>query len=185
MNKSLERADQPPSRRLAVRRAGTGAWASAPAEAWGAGRQWSRLPAALPGDRQLAAPQRQLEAPGSLAGSIGPGSRRIGRRSALPVPITLSERSLRTRGATPRPRTDSAKRTRQTTIAASCLTGPWSADAGGANGTRPVAIPAKVLEIRRLPTGADVADLSDHDLVNSTALPTSLEGSALSKAIDP
>ena len=35
-----------------------------------------------------------------------------------------------------------------------------------------------------MPTGEDVADLSDHDLVNSTSLPESVEGSALSKAID-
>ncbi len=35
-----------------------------------------------------------------------------------------------------------------------------------------------------MPTGQDVADLSDHDLVNSTALPESAEGSALSEAID-
>ena len=66
---------------------------------------------------------------------------------------------------------------------ASCLTGPWSSDAI-AQTAQDVAIPSKVLEIAPVPTGQDVADLSDHDLVNSTALPESVEGSALSKAID-
>jgi ABC-type branched-subunit amino acid transport system substrate-binding protein len=66
---------------------------------------------------------------------------------------------------------------------ASCLTGPWSSDAV-AQAAHDVAIPAKVLEISPVPTGEDVVDLSDHDLVNSTALPESVEGSALSKAID-
>jgi ABC-type branched-subunit amino acid transport system substrate-binding protein len=64
-----------------------------------------------------------------------------------------------------------------------CLTGPWSADAL-AQTAQDVVIPAKVLEIVPVPTGADVSDLNDHDLVNSTALPESVEGSALSKAID-
>jgi branched-chain amino acid transport system substrate-binding protein len=66
---------------------------------------------------------------------------------------------------------------------ASCLTGPWSADAV-AQTAQDVAIPDKVLEISPVPTGPDVADLSDHDLVNSTALPQSVEGSALSAAIE-
>lgn len=66
---------------------------------------------------------------------------------------------------------------------ASCLTGPWSADAI-APVAENVVIPAKALEITPVPTGADVADLSDHDLVNSTALPESLEGVALSDAIE-
>jgi ABC-type branched-subunit amino acid transport system substrate-binding protein len=66
---------------------------------------------------------------------------------------------------------------------ASCLTGPWSADAIP-DTAQDVVIPSKVLEIVPVPTGADVTDLNDHDLVNSTALPESVEGSALSKAID-
>ena len=66
---------------------------------------------------------------------------------------------------------------------ASCLTGPWSSDAIAQTG-QDVVIPSKVLEIAPVPTGQDVADLNDHDLVNSTALPESAEGSALSKAID-
>jgi len=66
---------------------------------------------------------------------------------------------------------------------ASCLTGPWSSDAVAKVGND-VVISAKVLEITPVPTGEDVTDLSDHDLVNSTALPESVEGSALSKAID-
>ena len=66
---------------------------------------------------------------------------------------------------------------------ASCLTGPWSADAV-AQTANDVVIPAKVLEISPVPASVDVADLNDHDLVNSTALPESVEGSALSDAID-
>ncbi len=66
---------------------------------------------------------------------------------------------------------------------ASCLTGPWSADAV-AQTAKDVAVPAKVLEIAPVPTGEGVTDLNDHDLVDSTALPDSLEGSALSEAID-
>jgi ABC-type branched-subunit amino acid transport system substrate-binding protein len=66
---------------------------------------------------------------------------------------------------------------------ASCLTGPWSSDAV-AQTANDVAIPGKVLEIAPVPTGQHVTDLGDHDLVNSTALPESLEGMALSKAID-
>jgi branched-chain amino acid transport system substrate-binding protein len=66
---------------------------------------------------------------------------------------------------------------------ASCLTGPWSSVAT-AKAAQDVVIPSKVLEIAPVPTGADVADLNDHDLVNSTALPESVEGAALSKAID-
>jgi ABC-type branched-subunit amino acid transport system substrate-binding protein len=66
---------------------------------------------------------------------------------------------------------------------ATCLTGPWSSDAI-AQTAQDVVIPSKALEIAPVPTGQDVADLNDHDLVNSTALPESVEGSALSKAID-
>ncbi|MGA9371564.1 MAG: ABC transporter substrate-binding protein [Solirubrobacterales bacterium] len=66
---------------------------------------------------------------------------------------------------------------------ASCLTGPWSSDAVEQAG-KEIVIPAKVLEISPVPTSEGVADLNDHDLVNSTALPESVEGSALSKAID-
>jgi ABC-type branched-subunit amino acid transport system substrate-binding protein len=66
---------------------------------------------------------------------------------------------------------------------ASCLTGPWSSN-GVAQVAQNVAIPSKVLQISPVATGDDVAELSDHDLVVSTALPVSLEGEALSKAID-
>ncbi len=66
---------------------------------------------------------------------------------------------------------------------ASCLTGPWSSDSI-AQTAQDVVIPSKVLEIAPVPTGADVADLNDHDLVDSTALPESEEGAALSEAID-
>ncbi len=65
---------------------------------------------------------------------------------------------------------------------ASCLTGPWSSDAVEQT-ANDVTIPGKVLEIAPVPAGKSVAELSDHDLVDSTALPTSLEGSALSEAI--
>jgi ABC-type branched-subunit amino acid transport system substrate-binding protein len=65
---------------------------------------------------------------------------------------------------------------------ASCLTGPWSADAV-AQTAKDIAIPSKTLEISPVPVSNDTADLSDHDLIDSTALPESLQGSALSKAI--
>ncbi len=65
---------------------------------------------------------------------------------------------------------------------ASCLTGPWSPDAV-MQVAKDVAIPAKTLEISPISVGDDVAELSDHDLIDSTALPESLEGSALSMAI--
>ncbi len=69
------------------------------------------------------------------------------------------------------------------TDGASCLTGPWSSEAV-AQTAQDVAIPSKVLEISPVATGDDVADLSDHDLVDSTALPVSTEGEALKKAIE-
>jgi ABC-type branched-subunit amino acid transport system substrate-binding protein len=64
-----------------------------------------------------------------------------------------------------------------------CLTGPWSSDAV-AKAAEDIAIPEKVLEIAPVPTDEGVGDLSDNDLINSTALPESVEGSALSDAID-
>ncbi len=82
--------------------------------------------------------------------------------------------------------TDSAVQSAETLVNddnASCLTGPWSAEAV-AKTAEVVAIPAKVLQISPVPTGDDVAQLSDHDLINSTALPQSVEGSAISDAID-
>jgi ABC-type branched-subunit amino acid transport system substrate-binding protein len=69
------------------------------------------------------------------------------------------------------------------TDGASCLTGPWSSD-GVAQVAEDVAIPSKVVQIAPVPVGSDVTDLSDHDLVVSTALPVSLEGDALAKAIE-
>ena len=65
---------------------------------------------------------------------------------------------------------------------ASCLTGPWSADAV-AETAKDIAIPSKTLEISPVPVSTDTAELSDHDLIDSTALPESLQGSALSNAI--
>jgi branched-chain amino acid transport system substrate-binding protein len=66
---------------------------------------------------------------------------------------------------------------------ATCLTGPWSSEAV-AEAAHDVAVPGKVLEISPVATGENVAELSDHDLVDSTALPTSAEGEALAKAIE-
>jgi branched-chain amino acid transport system substrate-binding protein len=66
---------------------------------------------------------------------------------------------------------------------ASCLTGPWSSDAV-AQVAQDVSIPAKVLQITPVTVGDDVTELSDHDLVVSTALPVSLEGDALAKAVE-
>ncbi len=62
---------------------------------------------------------------------------------------------------------------------ASCLTGPWSSDAV-AETAHDVAIPSKVLEISPVAASEDVVELRDHDLIDSTALPVSLEGGALS-----
>ena len=69
------------------------------------------------------------------------------------------------------------------TDGATCLTGPWSSEAV-AQTAQDVAIPSKVLEISPVAAGNDVADLSDHDLVDSTALPVSTEGEALKEAIE-
>jgi ABC-type branched-subunit amino acid transport system substrate-binding protein len=66
---------------------------------------------------------------------------------------------------------------------ASCLTGPWSAEQV-VKVAQDVTIPGKVLEISPVPATDDVSELSDHDLVDSTALPVSLEGKALSDAIE-
>src|SRR5262245_9853096 len=66
---------------------------------------------------------------------------------------------------------------------ASSLTGPWSS-AAVAQSANDVAIPAKVLQISPVATGDDVAELDDHDLVDSTALPVSAEGDALTTAIE-
>ena len=66
---------------------------------------------------------------------------------------------------------------------ASCLTGPWSSDAV-AQSAEDVTVPAKVLQISPVATGEDVAELDDHDLVDSTALPVSAEGDALATAIE-
>lgn len=66
---------------------------------------------------------------------------------------------------------------------ASCVTGPWSSDAV-AETAHDVAIPSKVLEISPVAASEDVVELSDHDLIDSTALPVSLEGGALSTAIE-
>jgi ABC-type branched-subunit amino acid transport system substrate-binding protein len=66
---------------------------------------------------------------------------------------------------------------------ATCLTGPWSSEAL-ARTAEDVAIPKKVLEISPVATGLDVAELNDHDLVDSTALPVSTEGDAVVRAIE-
>jgi ABC-type branched-subunit amino acid transport system substrate-binding protein len=104
--------------------------------------------------------------------------RAIGDAGADHTVRTVSE----DQGSDPASATESAKKLVDDDRA-SCLTGPWSADAVEQT-ANDVAIPAKVLEISPVPAGKDVADLSDRDLVNSTALPESLEGTALSKAID-
>jgi ABC-type branched-subunit amino acid transport system substrate-binding protein len=89
---------------------------------------------------------------------------------------TDSDHSVRTisedQGADTYTATESAKRL-VNDDGASCLTGPWSSDAVNQT-AQDVAIPDKVLEITPVPTGEDVGGLSDHDLVNSTALPESV-----------
>ncbi|HEY6636393.1 MAG TPA: ABC transporter substrate-binding protein [Solirubrobacterales bacterium] len=77
---------------------------------------------------------------------------------------------------------DSAKKLVNADMA-SCLTGPWSSETV-AQVAHDVAIPAKVLEISPVATGDDVADLDDHDLIDSTAVPVSTEGEALARAIE-
>jgi branched-chain amino acid transport system substrate-binding protein len=66
---------------------------------------------------------------------------------------------------------------------ASCLTGPWSAD-GVERVARDVTVPSKVLQIAPVPANTSITELNDNDLVNSTALPESEEGAALSTAIE-
>ena len=66
---------------------------------------------------------------------------------------------------------------------AQCLTGPWSA-AAVEQTANDVAIPVTTLDISPVPATAAVAELNDHDLINSTALPVSTEGMALADAIE-
>jgi ABC-type branched-subunit amino acid transport system substrate-binding protein len=65
----------------------------------------------------------------------------------------------------------------------SCLIGPWSPEAVEPSADE-IAVPSDVLEIAPVPATEEVVELRDRDLVNSTALPESLEGSALTKAIE-
>jgi ABC-type branched-subunit amino acid transport system substrate-binding protein len=65
---------------------------------------------------------------------------------------------------------------------ATCLTGPWSAESF-LQTAEAVAIRNKVLQISPTPPSEEIADLSDRDLVNSTALPVTLEGTAIAKAV--
>jgi ABC-type branched-subunit amino acid transport system substrate-binding protein len=98
---------------------------------------------------------------------------------------TGSDHSVRTVERDQGPDTDSAAVAARRLVdqGASCLTGPWSADAVELT-ARDVAIPGEVLEITPVPTGESIAELTDHDLLDSTALPQSLEGEALAKAIE-
>jgi branched-chain amino acid transport system substrate-binding protein len=66
---------------------------------------------------------------------------------------------------------------------AGCLTGPWST-AAVEQTANDVAIPRETLEIAPVPATEAVTELRDHDLVNSTALPVSIEGTALADAIE-
>jgi hypothetical protein len=66
---------------------------------------------------------------------------------------------------------------------AGCLTGPWSSVAVEQT-ANDVAIPDKTPMISPVPASEGVTELSDHDLVNSTALPVSTEGTALADAIE-
>lgn len=75
-----------------------------------------------------------------------------------------------------------AARTLVSEEGATCLVGPWSPEAVEQTADD-IAIPSDVLEIAPVPATEEVTELRDRDLVNSTALPESLEGLALSKAI--
>jgi ABC-type branched-subunit amino acid transport system substrate-binding protein len=66
---------------------------------------------------------------------------------------------------------------------ANCLTGPWST-AAVERIANDVAIPEEILEIAPAPATKAVTELTDHDLVNSAALPVSTEGTALADAIE-
>jgi branched-chain amino acid transport system substrate-binding protein len=68
------------------------------------------------------------------------------------------------------------------TDGASCLTGQWASD-DTVQTAESVAIPDGVLMISPAATGTDITDLEDRDLVDRTALPETLEGSGLAKAI--
>jgi branched-chain amino acid transport system substrate-binding protein len=89
---------------------------------------------------------------------------------------------LQDQGADPAAAVDGARRLVDDR-GANCLTGPWTPDAVLATANE-VAIPDKVLEISPVAASEDVTDLSDHDLVDSTALPESSEGEALADAIE-
>ena len=147
------------------------------------GRQRPGLQVARPGDRQRAAAERHLQGRSGRPARRPPSwrSARSSRRSPRPAPTTPSASSTRTR-ARIRPPLSTAARTLVNDQGASCLTGPWSPDAV-AQTAKDLAIPSKTLEISPVPVSTDTADLSDHDLIDSTALPESLQGSALSKAI--
>ncbi len=102
------------------------------------------------------------------------------------IEATGADHTVRTVSADQGPDPDSATASATKLVhdeRASCLTGPWSGDAV-AQTANDVVIPGKVLEISPVPATPDIADLNDHDLVNSTSLPDSVEGSALSDAID-
>jgi ABC-type branched-subunit amino acid transport system substrate-binding protein len=82
--------------------------------------------------------------------------------------------------------TDSAVESARTLVDAdgsSCLIGPWSSEAV-AQVAQDVVVPGEVLQISPVAAGDDVAELNDHDLVNSTALPQAVLGSAMSDAVD-
>ena len=69
------------------------------------------------------------------------------------------------------------------TAGATCLIGPWSTEGVG-QVAHDVAIPNKAVEISPVATDDEVTELNDKDLVVSTALPVSMEGEGLSKAIE-
>jgi ABC-type branched-subunit amino acid transport system substrate-binding protein len=70
-----------------------------------------------------------------------------------------------------------------TDAGANCLTGPWSPTAVE-QVANDVAIPGETPLIAPVPATTGVTELSDHDLINSTALPVSTEGRALADAIE-
>ena len=146
------------------------------------GRQRPGLQVARSGDRQRAAAERHVQGAGESGqkasqlalGQIKQAIAKVGSDHTVRV---LNQ----DQGADSTSAVDAA-RTLVNDQGASCLTGPWSADAV-AQTAKDIAIPSKTLEISPVPVSTDTADLSDHDLIDSTALPESLQGSALSKAI--
>ena len=107
------------------------------------------------------------------------------KRTIFEIDETGADHSVKVVTADQGPDADSAAASASKLVhsdGASCLTGPWGAEAF-LKAAETIAVPSKVLAISPTPDNEETTDLSDHDLVDSTALPVSLEGKALANAI--